>query len=190
MRAHWLEGLATARFARYQLSGQKPDLDKHILHLTEVALLPFPTFGLYVNIFAVLHDLVEALFTRWHKFSKRPEDLESSIGFLRYVRKLPLEAFGVSRTSVTETLVLALSGYTISDVEDATRHIKEIMTTCRELLASHTPGHYPVNSLIVLSISVSTEYNRSGHVEPLDEVIEFLRVVVTRPPGRPKFPWR
>ena len=184
MRAHWLESLATARFARFQLSGQKPDLDKHILHLTEVALLPFPTFGLHVNIFAVLYDLAEALFTRWHKFSKRPEDLESSIRFLRYVRKLPLEAFGVSRTSVTETLVLALSGYTTLDAEDATRHIKEIMAICRELLASHTPGHYPINSLVVLSISVSTEYNRSGQVEPLDEVIEFLRgVVATRPPG-------
>ncbi|KAI0250879.1 CHAT domain-containing protein [Lactifluus subvellereus] len=184
LRTHWLRDLATARFARYGLSGQKSDLDKHILHLTEVALLPFPSFGLYVNIFGVLHDLAEALFTRFHKFSKRPEDLKSSIDFLRHARKLPLEAFEVSRTRVAETLVLALNFYPTSDVEDATRHIKEIMAICRELLVSHSPGHYPVNSLVVLSISVSTEYHRSGHVEPLDEVIEFLRgVVVTNPPG-------
>ncbi|KAI0298442.1 hypothetical protein B0F90DRAFT_1632621, partial [Multifurca ochricompacta] len=193
LRPRWLADLATARYTRYNLSDQKEDLDRHILHLTELILLPYPSrFGLHVNIVDVFHRLADALFSRYHRYhqkSNRTEDIESSIKYHRFSRELPLEAFGIPINDVTETLVLALGSYARSGNGNALQSIEEMLALCRELLASRDSEYYPTNPLVVLSISVATEYSRSQNVDPLDRVIEFLReAVMACPPGLPQIP--
>ncbi|KAI0302857.1 hypothetical protein B0F90DRAFT_176859 [Multifurca ochricompacta] len=147
LRPHWLADLATARYTRYNLSDQKEDLDRHILHLTELILLPYPSrFGLHVNIVDVFHRLADALFSRYHRYhqkSNRTEDIESSIKYHRFSRELPLEAFGIPINDVTETLVLALGSYARSGNGNALQSIEEMLALCRELLASRNSEYYP-----------------------------------------------
>ncbi|KAI0295658.1 CHAT domain-containing protein [Multifurca ochricompacta] len=52
--------LATSRFERYELSEQKEDLDKSIVHYTEAIFLP-PSWGFYLNMVQSLHKRFKLL---------------------------------------------------------------------------------------------------------------------------------
>ncbi|KAI0291164.1 CHAT domain-containing protein [Multifurca ochricompacta] len=66
--------LARSRFERYQLSEQKEDLDKSIVHFTEAIFLP-PSWGLYLNV-------VQSLSQRF-RLLRRRQDLDEIIKLIR-----------------------------------------------------------------------------------------------------------
>ncbi len=106
-----------ARFGRYQLSNQKDDLDRAILHLTEWILLqpgswPEPQ----ANILQNFVTLAVTLFLRSND-SEQPEDATYSAKYLRYLRDQPLEMFGFPRYPVTLSLVDALATHTACKAE-------------------------------------------------------------------------
>ncbi|KAH9033979.1 CHAT domain-containing protein [Lactarius deliciosus] len=88
--------LATARVDRYQLSNQKDDLDKAILHFTEAILLQpwsWPEPESKPNILLIFPGLAIALYGRSNDFNQ-PEDATYSAKYLRHRRDQPLEIFG------------------------------------------------------------------------------------------------
>jgi CHAT domain-containing protein len=170
--------LAEERWARYQLSQEKPDLNESIVHCTEAIFLP-PVFrdGPHLNnVFQLLFQLAYALLERYDEF-EQPEGVESSIEYLRYLRGLPLDSFDhrLPRNLVTTSLIRALSIQVRLDAGDGTRNIKEIVTLCHELLASDLSADFPVRAFRSLNLAVNAEFVRGRPIQLLDKVIECLR---------------
>ncbi|KAI0298386.1 CHAT domain-containing protein [Multifurca ochricompacta] len=135
--------LATMRLVRFQLSGQKEDLDKSIVHYTEAIFLP-PSWGFYLNVVQVFFELVHSLFRRSKEF-KQPKDVKCAVEYLRYLRGLPLDTFEVSHELVTTLLVQALdSGFDICRDFERTRadffpnpeYLEKAISRFRTLLGS------------------------------------------------------
>ncbi|KAH8992686.1 hypothetical protein EDB92DRAFT_2065493, partial [Lactarius akahatsu] len=78
--------LANVRWARYRLSQTKEDLDKAIIQFTEAIFLLSDSR----RVVRLLFRLAYALLVRFERF-KRPDDLNSSIEYFRYLRGLPLD---------------------------------------------------------------------------------------------------
>ena len=180
----WVHILAKARFLRYNLSQQKEDLDKSIVHGTEAIFLRLPPvsqnrLGVTFNIVQLLFHLSRTLLERSQKF-KRPEDVRYCIEYLRFLQRLPLERIEPSevRYDVTTSLIRALAIQVRLNAGDGTRNIKEIMALCRKLLTSNTLTDFPVGAFRSLNQSVDFEVDRGQPVHLLDEVIGCLRDAV------------
>ncbi|KAH9005397.1 CHAT domain-containing protein [Lactarius hatsudake] len=174
-----LHVLTISRFARYELLQEKEDLDKSIVHCTEaIFLTSVHRASLYFNAIQLFFHLAFALLRRFNE-SKRPEDVKSSLEYLRYLRGLPLESFDIPRNIVTKSLVEALAAKVRLDDGDVTRSINEIVTLCRELLAaSNVSANFPIAAFITLYSAVYTEFNRGRSIQSLDKVVECLRDAV------------
>ena len=133
--------LAEVRWARYQLSKEKQDLDKSIVHCTDAIFLPPVSRDGSVlnNVFQLLLHLAFALLERSENF-EQPEGVKYSIEYLRYLRGLPLDPFDlrIPRILVTASLIRALGVQVESDAGGGTQNIKEMVVLCRELLISDT----------------------------------------------------
>ena len=176
----WVHVLVKARLLRYNLSQQKEDLDKYILHGTEAIVLPpisESQDGLALNIVQLFFHLAHALVERSRKF-KQPEDVRYSIEYLRYLRRLPLESSEVPRNDVTISLIRALATQVRLDIGDGTRDIKEMVVLCRELLTSNILTDFPIGAFQSLNQSVDFEVTRGRPICLLDDVIECLRDAV------------
>ena len=175
----WVHLLAKARFLRYNLSQQKEDLDKSIVHGTEAIFLRLPPVshdGVTFNIVQLLFHLSRTLLERSQKFEKL-EDVKYSIEYLRFLQRLPLESSKV-RHDITTSLIRALAIQVRLNAGDGTRNIKEIVALCRKLLTSNTLTDFPVSSFGFLNQSVNFEVVRGQPIHFLDEVIECLRDAV------------
>ncbi|KAI0303328.1 CHAT domain-containing protein, partial [Multifurca ochricompacta] len=120
--------LATTQHTRYGLSDDEEDLDKAILHFTEMVFLPHPWVVSSKNIVQIFFSLASALLHRLAKF-KRPEDAKFLIEYLRYLRDQPLEVLDVPRNEVTGFLIEL-------GPDDMMKDIDEVVILCRELLTS------------------------------------------------------
>ncbi|KAH9039440.1 hypothetical protein EDB83DRAFT_1717288 [Lactarius deliciosus] len=174
-RVTWVHNLAKARFARYKLSRQKDDLDKCIVHYTEAILLP-PILDAKVgrNMVEVLFELTSALFHRSDKFNQ-PDGVKYSIDYLRYLRKPSCDSFKVSSNDVKTMIIWALAAQVKSGTGNGTQNIKEMVTLCRELLASDISSDALETAFISLNRVVNTEFHRGLSVEPLNEVVGCIR---------------
>ncbi|KAH9059497.1 hypothetical protein EDB87DRAFT_759874 [Lactarius vividus] len=171
--------LANVRWARYRLSQTKEDLDKAIVQFTEAILLLSDSR----RIVRLLFRLAYALLFRSERF-KQPDDLNSSIEYLRYLRGLPLDFSDSPGNLITPSLIRALAIQVESEAasRNGTRIIKEMVVLCRELLTSDIPADFPVAPFIFLKEAVIAEFCQ-GRLESLDQVIECLRTAVKiRPP--------
>ncbi|KAH9162890.1 CHAT domain-containing protein [Lactarius sanguifluus] len=167
--------LAMARFARYTLSQQKEDLDKSILHYTEVILLlPVSRGGHPFNIVQLLLFLAIALLCRSEKF-EQPEDVKYSIEYLRYLRGLPLDSFGLARRTITTLLIQALGIQVKSEARDSTQDVNEMVDLCREFLGPNISADFPAPAFISLGLAVMVEFTRRRSVQSLDKVVECLQ---------------
>jgi CHAT domain-containing protein len=167
-----VNSLSEARWDRYQLSDDKEDLDKAIIHCTEAILLSpvsrdEPHFE---NIIQPFFHLACALVERFE--SEESEDVKYPIAYLRCLRGLHLDSFDLPRDLINTALIRALSIQVELDAVDATRNIKEMVVLCRELLASN--ADFSDETILLLNVAIEAECDR-GHVESLDTVIEFLR---------------
>ncbi|KAI0297318.1 CHAT domain-containing protein [Multifurca ochricompacta] len=173
--------LANSRFKRYELSEQKEDLDKSILHYTEAIFLP-PSWGFYLNVVQVFFQLVLSLFRRSKKF-KQPEDVKCAVEYLRYLRGLPLDTFEVPCNVVTTSLVHVLA-IQVELEADGTGDIEEMVILCQELLTCHSSANYTTHAIDGLFSAILWKFCQGKQVEPLDGVIQCLRdALKIFPPG-------
>ena len=177
--------LAEVRWTRYQMSREKLDLDKSIVHCTEAIFLPPVSRGgpHLNNVFQLLFHLASALLERFEMF-EQPEGVKYSIEALRYLRGLPLDPFDLHRNDVTKSLIQALDTRVGLGAGDLVRNIKEMVILCRELLASDISLDFPRDAFLSFDIAVEAASERGLPSQLLDEVIECLRdVAKVSPPG-------
>ncbi|KAH9047500.1 CHAT domain-containing protein [Lactarius deliciosus] len=181
--------LAKTRFMRYTLSQQKEDLDKSILHFTEAILLPPVSWdGPSLNTVKLLFYLASTLLLRSKEF-EQPEDVKYSIEYLRYLRRLPLDSFDLSKHTVTTLLIQALGVQVHLEAGDGTQDVNEMTDLCRKFLGPNMSADFPVAAFNSLGEAVVAESARGRSVESLDKVVECLRDAATLcPPGSEPHP--
>ena len=178
--------LAQLRFARYDMSQEKEDIDKCILHFTESILLP-PSSQDTPHFVQHFFNLAFALLERADDF-EQPEGVEDTIMYLRYLQRFPLDSFGVPRTIVTGSLIQALGVQVKWGAGNWTRYIKEMVVLCNELITSNKLADFPTDAFISLAEAAEEEFTRGLSIESLDEVIECLRdAVKVCPPGSSRY---
>ncbi|KAH8992704.1 CHAT domain-containing protein [Lactarius akahatsu] len=178
--------LARARFGSYTLSQKKEDLDKSMLHNTELILLPPVSLDKHsINIVELLLDLAFALLLR-SEDSGQPEDVKYSIVYLRYLRGLPLDSCDFSKCTVTTLLIRALRAQVYFGAGDGTQDLDEMVDLCRELLSPNISesANFPVGAFMPLGEAVGIEFSRGWSVQSLDKVVDCLRDATRLcPPG-------
>ncbi|KAH9047509.1 CHAT domain-containing protein [Lactarius deliciosus] len=181
--------LAMSRFVRYDLSQQKEDLDQSILHYTEAILLPpVSRYDPSLNIPNLFFDLVFALLHRSKEF-EQPEDVKYSIEYLRYLRGLPLDSFGLARHTVTTLLIQALGIQVKLEARDSTQAVNEMVDLCREFLGPNISADFPVAAFVPLGLAVIGEWVQGRSVQSLDKVVECQRDAARLcPPGSESHP--
>ena len=184
-RINCVYNLAEMRWVRYQLSNEKQDLNKSIVHCTEAILLPpISRDGPYLNnVYQLLFRLASALLERYEEF-EQPEGVKYSIDYLWYLRGLPLDSFDIPRNDVTTSLIRALATQVELDAGDVTQNIKEMVVLCRELLASNMSTDFPIGAFLSFDMAIQTAFDRGLSTQLLDDAIECLRDAVrVCPPG-------
>jgi hypothetical protein len=166
------------------LSRQIDDPDRAILHLTEAILHCCPSAKVRRIIPWCPFVLAWALFNRF-ECTRQPEGLQYSIEYFRHLRNsdLPLETLHVVPNDIIIGLVSALGAHLELEARNAMQNIGEMVTLCRELLASDDSGDDLANSLVILSrAAFPTLKIRLG--KALDQVIECMREAIEMcPPG-------
>ena len=173
-----VHNLVMARFSRYQLSHQKEDLDKSILHFTEAIFLsPVSRAGPFLKFVQSFFHLAIALLERSEEF-KHPEDIQSSFKYLRHLRRFPLDSFDVPKTNLTTSLIRALRTQVRLSAENGAQNIKEMVALCNELLSLSKFAVIPTATFSYLREAANIEFNRGLPTEVLGEVIGCLRDAV------------
>ncbi|KAI9433869.1 hypothetical protein H4582DRAFT_2081560 [Lactarius indigo] len=176
IRLTCIHNLATARLDRYELSGAVDDLDKSIVHLAESIL--FPPRSWLEHGPMILHTLwllASALFKR-SIVSGQPKDAILAANYLRYILDQPCDAFGVPRHLVTTMLMDALASQAESKAGNVMQNIREMTTLCRELLTSDVSDGDTTRSITRFARTVSSQIRPWVPDQPLDQVIECLRL--------------
>ena len=174
------------RLQRYTLSNQREDLDKAIVQFTESILLPpFSWLQHGPIILSSLFHLASALVVR-SKVTKQPEDVITATKYLFFLRDQPHEIPTISRPQATELLVGSLALQVKLEAGNMMENIRKIAVLSRELLtaeASDIDTTHLINSMCEV---VRSKIELRTPDQPLDEVIECLRVAMKR---RPDLPW-
>ena len=177
-RSHPLRPMALytsslGQFLRHELLHQSEDLDLSILNLTEALLLPSRSPGDFgPNTLDILSDLASALIRRSRE-STMPDDVNSAIRYLRFLREQTFESFATQRNGATESLIEALAIRTELGSGDAMRDIEDMIALCDELLALDTPEQSAIRYSKLLVRAFMACYRR---YEPLwDRCVISLR---------------
>ena len=172
--------LASKRHFRYRQLNQREDLDKEILHLTELILLsPLSLLQGGKKILVALFHLAYALFLR-SNLSKQPEDAICATKYLSHLRDQPHEIPRIPRHKVTALLVDALALQAEWEAGDVMKNIREMVVLSRELL--ETPDVDATHFIILIHAVVRSKLRPIGTGQPLDELIEFSRAASKRRP--------
>ncbi|KAH9055374.1 CHAT domain-containing protein [Lactarius vividus] len=177
--------------ARYELSQQKEDLDRCILHYAKAILLPPASWDTpSPNIVGLLFYLASSLLRRSENF-ERPEDVKYSIEYLRYLRgipipldsfvrglPIPLDSLDPPRYLVTKSLIKALALQVKLEERDGTQNIKEMVVLCRELLTTTSSTDDLVATFSLLDAATGAQFSRGWTLSSIDENIECLRDAV------------
>src|SRR6266702_5166634 len=186
LRPAFVLRLARERFLRNMLSNQREDLDKAVLHFTESILLA-PRLWLEYGtmILKALFFLALALLARSTE-SKQPDDAIYAAKYPRHLRDQPHQAFGFPRHAVTTLLVHALAFQVELEAGNVMENIEEMAVLCHELLTSDASEGVTANSVTILSDVIRSKFDLRELLQvpdqPLDQVIECLRVAGKRRP--------
>jgi CHAT domain-containing protein len=182
-RFQYMVSLAKKRLQRHPLSNQREDLDKAILHLTEL-ILPSPLSRVQHDqiILHVLFPLAGALVLRCSTVSKQPEDAICATKYLSHLRDQHHEIPSISRYQVTGLLVDALYLQVALEAGNMIQNIREMVVLSRELL--ETPDVDAARFILLIHSVVRSKLRPSPAApgRPLDELIEFSRVATKRRP--------
>ena len=168
--------LAKTRLDRYELSNQEvsdaSDLDnlKGILNLSESILLRRGSLPEPKHIILFFSTLTAAL------FDKHPEHAIYAAKYLRHLRNQPHAASGFSRHVVTTSLVTVLAFQAVSQASNIMQNIEEMAVLCHELLTSDLSDDDTTSSITFFSRVVSSKISPPVPDQPLDQVIECLRL--------------
>ncbi|KAH9974857.1 CHAT domain-containing protein [Russula compacta] len=174
--------LAGARGRRYTLSQDKEDIEKSILHYAKGILLPFPPSDRPHMAYA-LFGLATALILR-SKHLGQLEDIKFSVQYFRYLRSSHIRIPNLTHETLSQVLVAALADQVKLEAGTATPNIGEMVVLCHELLAEDALIGSSRSTVAALTMAVWEEHCRGEHVEPLDQVVEYLREVrKVRSPG-------
>jgi hypothetical protein len=126
--------LAIQQGLRCELSNQREDLDKAIVHFTELILLsPLSWLQHGSIILASLFSLASVLFLR-SDVSKQLEDAVCATKYLSHLRDQPHEIPSIPYYRVTALLVNALALQVELEAGNAMQNIREIVVLSGELL--------------------------------------------------------
>ena len=136
-RPNHLIEVAALQYERMEVSGQKSDLDKAIAHYTEaVLLLPTPSR----LIAFVLFQIAALLNVRYIKYNRQPDDLTSSIKYLRFLRmNFPsAEIFDAPSTSgdISSHLFSALALNLVLNPEEMLEDLEEMVALIPEFITA------------------------------------------------------
>ena len=167
----FLHDLAVECFKRHGLSGEKDDVDKLILRLSEKFSPPLAESGS-----DCIQTLLDLTLARIHRFKEFGElrDVNPTIEHLRKLRDYSLEALNVPYHAVTTSLVEMLAAKVKEEVGDALEDINEIIDFCRDLASAISPV-YLTNSSQALTRAALAAYSRGKQLEVIDQAIEYLR---------------
>ena len=179
-RPRFVTMLALMRQSRHELSNQSEDLDKAILNFTEsLLLLPISWLQHGPIIFHNFFLLAKSLAMR-SKVSNQPEDVIYATKYLTYLRDHPVVNPLLLRYDITTVLVGALSLQVELKAGNEMQNIREMAVLSRELLAWETSGvdttHQATHIILLTSRVVMPRIRPYDPDQPLDEVIEFLRL--------------
>ena len=162
------------RHSRHRLSNKREDLDKAIFYSTESILLP--PISLQIGSIITLFLLADSLVMR-SKVSRQPEDVIYATKYLTHLRDQPVAISFLPRHKVTASLVDALALQVELEAGNVMQNIREIAVLSRELLTLETSGVDTTLHLITLTCSVvAPRVHPFDPDQPLDELIEFLRL--------------
>ncbi|KAH9014692.1 CHAT domain-containing protein [Lactarius pseudohatsudake] len=175
--------LALLRYKRYELSNQSEDYDKSIIHLTESILLPprSPSLELGRMILFFLFFIAPAL-VKHSEASNQPEGVIYAAKYLRYLRDHPHGVSGLSRQAVTASLVDALAYQVGLEARNVMQCIEEMAVLCHELLTLEASEDHTTSSITRFAGVVSSKITQWAPDQPLDQVIECLRLARERRP--------
>ena len=174
--------LAMMRHRRHELSNEWEDLDKAILHLTESLLLPSISWlqrGPFILF--TLFFLAKSLSTR-SRVSNQPEDAIYATKYLTYLRDQPVEIPLIPRYKVTALLIEELALQVELEAGNVMQNIREMAVLSRELLTLETSGIDTTRPILLTSRYAFSKICPYGPDQPLDELIEFLRVAKKHKP--------
>ncbi len=133
------------RLDRYQLSNQKDDFDKAILHLTESILLqPWSLPEHKLNILLLFFNLVVALYVRSNE----------------------------SRHQATSSLVDALAFRVELEAGSVMQNIGEMAVLCRELLTLDMSDFDTARSITLFARAVLLKISPWVPDQPLDQLVD------------------
>ncbi|KAH9170833.1 CHAT domain-containing protein [Lactarius sanguifluus] len=174
--------LALERLDRHKLSNQKEDLDKAILHFTEsIFLQPRSWPGTKPNILRILYNLAVTLNKRSNG-SKQPEDAACAAKYLRHLRDQPHELFRFPRHQVTSSLIYGLGVLVRLEAGNVMRNIREMAVLCSELLTLDASEGETTDVVTLIYEAVFSKIRMGVPDQPLDQLIECLRLARTRKP--------
>jgi hypothetical protein len=178
--------LAMARFQRHMRSNDREDLgvDESIFYFTESILHPPRTWlenG--PKIFDTLLNLARALLRR-SIVSKQPEDAICATKYLRHLRDRPHKVYRLLCHRVTMLLVEALAYQAKLGAENAMQNIGEMAVLCQELLTLNIPDDDVTPAITLFARAALENLRLWVPDQPLDEVIESLRVARKHRPDR------
>ena len=168
-----LFSLARKRYFRYGQLNQREDLDKEIVHLTELILLsPLSLLQRGKNILVALFHLAYALFLR-SKVSKQREGAVCATKYFSHLRDHPHEIPSIPRRQVTAYLVNSLALQVELEAGNVMQNIREMAVLSRELL--ETPDVDATPFITLIHSVVRSKIRPTVPGQPLDELIEFSR---------------
>ncbi|KAH9032345.1 CHAT domain-containing protein [Lactarius deliciosus] len=182
LRLLYVLSLALGRCKRYALSNQSEDRDKSIIHLTESILFQ-PRFWLKLgpSILNSFFTLARALVQR-SAASSQPEDAIYAAKYLRHLRDQPHAVPGFPRQTITTSLVDALAYQLKFGANNLMQCIDEMAVLCHELLTSNASDDDTTRSITCFVMVVSPKITLWAPDQPLNQVIECLRLARKKKP--------
>jgi hypothetical protein len=174
--------LAWERLLRHALSDQREDLDKGLVHFAEAILLPPISRPQHRPItLNTLFYLASTLVLRSDMY-KQPEDAIYATKYLLHLRDQPHSIPGVPHHKVTAMLVDALSSQVKLGAGNVMQNIREMAVLSRELLTLETSDVDATHLIVVIHAAMKSRIYPRVPDQPLDELIECLRVARKRRP--------
>lgn len=186
IRARIIHDVAVFRFARYQTTPQKGDLDQVIVDYSEALLR-----GLHhpIRTITTFHKLICALHARFEGLGET-DVLDNIVAYFRHLSGLPLEVADIDRIDVLNDLACALQGRFV--LEGRMENVDNAILLRCHIVAISPPDTDVHHSVISdLANAIGSKFEQTGEIDHLIEAISHYRLVLgsCRPdhPARPFF---
>ena len=174
---------------RYQLLGQKDDLEKSILYLTESLFFPPLSWILFGQmIHKALFFLALSLFQR-SKLAEEPKDAICAAKYFRYMQDPAHTSFAYLRQDVTALLVETLGFQMYLKASDVEHTFDEMTALTQELLTSDPSSDLTTHAVVCFTRAVGHKIPTEAPDRVLNEVIKCLRLAKMHKPELRDIPY-